>query len=142
MENFTPQRLANSAHTLPSRNHDGLVLNEYLTMLSFKALLTKEDIVNFHIGTIEGSSEEALNIKRFDRGSEGERFHFEKFNQLLGIPSRAKYDRAHKDMAAFMRQSKECISTEIYRLYQRILSGILVGNTDMHLKKFAMFHTE
>lgn len=126
----------------PSRNHDDLVLNEYLTMLAFKALLPKEDIVDLHIGTIEGSSEETLIIKRFDRGPEGERFHFEEFNQLLGIPSRAKYDGAHKDMAAFMRESKECIPTEIYRLYQRILAGILVGNTDMHLKNFAMFHTE
>ena len=125
----------------PSRNHDDLVLNEYLTMLAFKTLLPKEDIVDLHIGTIEGSSEEALIIKRFDRGPNGERFHFEEFNQLLNIPSRAKYDGAHKDMAEFMRHTKGCIPTEIYRLYQRILAGILLGNTDMHLKNFAMFHT-
>jgi serine/threonine-protein kinase HipA len=26
-------------------------------------------------------------------------------------------------------------------LYRRILTGLLLGNTDMHLKNFAMFHT-
>lgn len=126
----------------PSRNHDDLVLNEYLTMLAFQALLPKEEIVDLHIGGIEGFSEEALIIKRFDRSADGERYHFEEFNQLLGISSRGKYDGAHKDMADFMRQSKACIPTEIYRLFQRILAGILVGNTDMHLKNFAMFHTQ
>lgn len=29
----------------------------------------------------------------------------------------------------------------MYRLYLRILAGFLIGNTDMHLKNFAMFHT-
>lgn len=29
----------------------------------------------------------------------------------------------------------------VYPLYKRILVGILLGNTDMHLKNFAMFHT-
>ena len=45
-------------------------------------------------------------------------------------------------MADFLRETEGCIPTEIYRLYLRILAGILVGNTDMHLKNFAMLHTD
>ena len=32
--------------------------------------------------------------------------------------------------------------TQVYILYRRILAGLLMGNTDMHLKNFAMFHTK
>lgn len=35
-----------------------------------------------------------------------------------------------------------CLPAEIYRLYLRILAGLLLGNTDMHLKNFAMFCTD
>jgi len=145
----------------PSRNHDDLVLNEYLTMLAFKALLPKDDVVDLHLGEIEGAPEKVLIIKRFDRnlihleenfgGGPGDQFqqssfgikrvHFEEFNQLPGFPSDAKYEGAHKDMADFMSKTDGCLPVEIYRLYQRILAGILLGNTDMHLKNFAMFHT-
>lgn len=70
------------------------------------------------------------------------RFHFEEFNQLLGRSSRTKYDGAHKDMADFILGTDGCLPTQAYLLYRRILAGLLLGNTDMHLKNFAMSHTE
>lgn len=126
----------------PSHHHEDLVINEYLTMLAFKALLPNDDVVDLHIGEVQGLSDPALIIKRFDRTLSGDRIHFEEFNQLLGQASRFKYDGAHKDMASFIRNTKNCLSAEIYRLYLRILAGLLLGNTDMHLKNFAMFHTK
>ncbi|PWU06238.1 MAG: hypothetical protein C5B43_02110 [Verrucomicrobia bacterium] len=126
----------------PSHHHDDLVINEYLTMLAFKALLPEDDVVDFHLGTIEGLPEIALIIKRFDRNHAGDRIHFEEFNQLLGQPSRFKYNGAYKDMASFIQNTKDCLIAEIYRLYLRILAGFLLGNTDMHLKNFAMLHTK
>ena len=80
-------------------------------------------------------------IKRFDRTADGKRIHFEEFNQLLGHMSNAKYDGSHKEMAEFIRNTPRCLPAEIYRLYLRILAGLLLGNTDMHFKNFAMFHT-
>ncbi len=44
-------------------------------------------------------------------------------------------------MADFIRATPGCLPVEIYRLYLRILAGLLLGNTDMHFKNFAMFHT-
>jgi len=126
----------------PSPDHDDLVTNEYLTTLAFKALLPKEEIVDIEIGSADGFDEQALIIKRFDRDEKEGRIHFEEFNQLLNYKSHHKYDAAYKDMSSFMLNSKKCIPAENYRLYLRILAGILLGNTDMHLKNFAMFHTK
>lgn len=125
-----------------SPRHDDLPANEYLTTKALKALLPDEDIVDLRLGRIDGFKDPALIIKRFDRTGDGQRIHFEEFNQLLGCPSEAKYEGSHKSMADFIRQTPGCLPAEIYRLYLRILAGLLLGNTDMHLKNFAMFHTE
>ena len=45
-------------------------------------------------------------------------------------------------MADFIYQEKNCLPTEVYRLFKRILVGLLLGNTDMHFKNFAMLHTK
>ena len=45
-------------------------------------------------------------------------------------------------MSNFILHTKECLPTENYRLYARILGGLLLGNTDMHFKNFAMLHTQ
>jgi len=125
----------------PSRDHDELIEIEYYTMAAFNALLPTDSVAELYIMEVEGFRERALIIKRFDRGKDGERIHFEEFNQLLGRPSHAKYGGAYKDMANFIWNTKGCLPVEVYRLYLRILAGLLLGNTDMHLKNFAMFHT-
>lgn len=125
----------------PSKDHDDLVINEYLTTLAFKALLPHDDVVELSIDTIAGFLEPALIIKRFDR-IDGSRIHFEEFNQLLGRKSTDKYEGSYKEMGDFIRTTKGCLPIEAYRLYARIVVGLLLGNTDMHLKNFALFHTD
>jgi serine/threonine-protein kinase HipA len=44
-------------------------------------------------------------------------------------------------MAAFILKTPGCTPVDAWRLYQRILVCLLTGNTDAHLKNFAMFHT-
>lgn len=124
----------------PSSDHSDLIDNEYMTTLAFKALLPDDEVVDLSIGSVEGQSEPALVIKRFDRSSEG-RIHFEEFNQLLGHKSSAKYDGSHKEMSDFISNTPGCLPVENYRLFGRILAGILLGNTDMHFKNFAMLHS-
>lgn len=124
----------------PSSGHADLTINEYLTSSAFKALLPDDNVVDLSIGSVEGITEPALITKRFDRSPEG-RIHFEEFNQLLNRKSSAKYDGHYKEMSDFIRTVRECLPIENYRLYARILAGILLGNTDMHFKNFAMFHT-
>ncbi len=123
-----------------SRSHYDLVANEYLTTIAYKCLLPEDTCVEMHLGNIHGFDEEALIIKRFDR-LQGKRIHFEEFNQLLNQPSNNKYDGSYQSIADFISNTPGCLSAEIYRFYLRVLAGILLGNTNMHLKNFAMFHT-
>lgn len=125
----------------PSLHHNDLVINEYLTTLAFKALLPNDDVVELMVGEVQGFEEQALIIKRFDRDVQGGRIHFEEFNQLLNLKSSAKYNGSYKDITDFIYNTKSCIPVEGYRVYQRILAGLLLGNTDMNFKNFAMFHT-
>jgi serine/threonine-protein kinase HipA len=123
-----------------SAAHPDLIENEYLTTQAFKALLN-DDVAELSIGSIEGLDKPALLIKRFDR-KDDERIHFEEFNQLLNHRSNSKYDGAHKDMADFILQTDGCLPTQNYLLFRRIIVGLLLGNTDMHFKNFAMIHTD
>jgi serine/threonine-protein kinase HipA len=123
-----------------SSNHTDLIDNEYLTTLAFKAILPDDAAVDLSIDSVEGQSEPALVIKRFDRSAEG-RIHFEEFNQLFGYKSSAKYEGSHKEMSDFISNTPGCLPVENYRLFGRILAGFLLGNTDMHFKNFAMFHS-
>jgi hypothetical protein len=67
--------------------------------------------------------------------------HFEEFNQLLGKYSGDdKYEGAYEDIGQFILRTPSCIPAEADRLLRRILACLLVGNTDAHLKNFAMFH--
>jgi serine/threonine-protein kinase HipA len=126
---------------LPSGSLRDLVENEFLTTAAVRALLPDDEVVDPVIAPITGIQERALLVPRFDRLRSGTRIHFEEFNQLLGRRSGDdKYDAAYEDMASFIRATRGCTQVDVWRLYRRILVCFLTGNTDAHLKNFAMFH--
>lgn len=119
-----------------------IVENEYLTTVANKSLLPGHDVVDVQVGAVDGIEERALLVKRFDRLPSGTKRHFEEFNQLMGRRSGDdKYDAAYEDMAAFLRGVPGYTAVDLRRLFERILVCFLTGNTDAHLKNFAMFHT-
>jgi serine/threonine-protein kinase HipA len=127
---------------LPSGALRDLVENEYLATIACRALLPDDDIVEPEIASVQGIKERALVVPRFDRLPSGAKRHFEEFNQLLGKRSGdEKYDARYDDMAAFIRNTPGCALADAWRLFRRILVCFLIGNTDAHLKNFAMFHT-
>lgn len=126
---------------LQSDKVNDITYNEWITLSAAKALFPEDDYVEAEIKEVEALEEEALVVKRFDRVGE-KRLHFEEFNQLLNKFSSDKYEGAYSDMARFIYSENACLPVEVYRLYKRILVAILTGNTDMHFKNFAMFHTE
>jgi serine/threonine-protein kinase HipA len=127
---------------LPSGTLRDIVENEFLTTAANRALLPDDKIVDVEIGTLEGIDGRALLVRRFDRLRSGTKLHFEEFNQLLGRRSGDdKYNASYDDMAAFIRNTPGCTQVDAWRLYRRILVCFLTGNTDAHLKNFAMFHT-
>lgn len=115
---------------------------EWLTTLATKKLLPTEDVAEMDFAPVEGVAGHALVIKRFDRTKDGEKLHFEEFNQLLGRRSVDKYRGGYEDMAQFIYKTPGCIPAEAERLFRRILACLLTGNTDAHLKNFALFHQQ
>jgi len=126
---------------LPSGQWPDIIALEWLTTEATRKLLPGEPIAEMEIAAIDHLAGEALLIRRFDRTPDGRRLHFEEFNQLLGKASRDKYAGSYEDMAGFIRTTPGCVPAEAERLYRRVLACLLVGNTDAHLKNFAMLHT-
>ena len=124
-----------------SATHADILENEFLTTKALHTLLPNEDVVSPFFQTIEGVKEPALLIARFDRQNQN-RIHFEEFNQLLNKNSNEKYNGSYQDIATFIQEVPLCLPVENYRLFMRILAGLLLGNTDMHFKNFALFHTK
>ena len=112
---------------------------EYLSSVAVKYLLPEDEVCHLEIIYLNELNEKALIIERFDR-FENKRKHFEEFNQLLNNYSAKKYDLSYDQMAQFMFNSNKCTEMEVIKLFARILAYILIGNTDAHLKNFAMFY--
>jgi serine/threonine-protein kinase HipA len=127
---------------LPSGALRDIVENEYLTTAACRAMLPSDDIVQPVIAKLDGIADRALLVPRFDRLRSGTKRHFEEFNQLLGRRSGDdKYGASYDDMARFILKTPRCTPVDAWRLYRRILACFMTGNTDAHLKNFAMFHT-
>ena len=124
----------------PSVQLPDIIELEWLTTLAAKKLLPEEPVVELEIASLRDIAAEALMIRRFDRTANGEKLHFEEFNQILGNRSEDKYRGKYEDVTAFIRTSPVCTPVEAERLFRRILVCLLLGNTDAHLKNFAMFH--
>jgi len=139
----SPGEISTHIAKLPSPSHADLLENEFLTLTASRALLKGDQVAKAELTTL--GDRPALIIERFDRVVEGglvKRLHFEEFNQLLGKSSLEKYEGAYEEMAEFLHASPDCLPVETDRLFRRVLAAILLGNTDAHLKNFALFHTE
>lgn len=126
---------------LPSGQLPDIIALEWLTTEATRNLLPEEPVVEVFVDALDTIANEALFVRRFDRTPEGEKRHFEEFNQLLGRHSEAKYDGSYEDMGRFVYETPTCVPAEAERLFRRVLACLLLGNTDAHLKNFAMFHT-
>ena len=116
---------------------------EYITTQACAALLKEDIVAEMTLAPLQDVAERALLVKRFDRTKDGKRFHFEEFNQLLGNRSEDKYEACYEHMADFITQNGDiCLRAECDTLFRRVMACILTGNTDAHLKNFAMAHTE
>lgn len=142
---YRPARRNETSHyiaKLPSGALIDIVENEFITTQAHRALLPDDRIVRLEIARVEGVEGRALLVERFDRLASGAKIHFEEFNQLLGRRSGDdKYDGGYDDMAAFIRRTPGCVQVDAWRLYRRELVCFLTGDTDAHLKNFAMIHT-
>ena len=128
---------------LPSPTLPDILGLEYITTQAYAALLKEDTVAEMTLAPLQGVSERSLLVKRFDRTEDGGQIHFEEFNQLLGNRSEDKYEACYEHMADFIIQNGDiCLRAECDTLFRRVMACILTGNTDAHLKNFAMEHTE
>ena len=136
---------------LPTTNHPDLVVNEYACYQLCKALdlqtadaeiITREQAelpehVPFH---------DILAVQRFDHLPDGSRIHMEEFNQALGYAPRHKYGKGLQQDWPTMLRVLDRLSPEPVQdtreFLARTVAAILMGNTDAHLKNWALIYPD
>ncbi|RCW68882.1 type II toxin-antitoxin system HipA family toxin [Pseudorhodoferax soli] len=87
-----------------------------------------------------------LAVPRFDRGPEGQRIHMEEFAQALQYPPQHKYGREMVRDYATMLQVLDRYSArpvpDVREFMGRFVAFILMGNTDAHLKNWALLYPD
>lgn len=126
---------------LPSSQLADILELELVTLRATTALLPGDPVAEAKIAPVGEEIPKALLVRRFDRSANGSKRHFEEFNQILGRFSEDKYEGSYEEMGEFIRKTPSCVPAEADTLYRRILAAVLTGNTDAHLKNFAMSHT-
>ena len=128
---------------LPSPTLPDILGLEYITTQACAALLKEDIVAEMTLAPLKDVAERALFVRRFDRTEDSKQLHFEEFNQLLGKRPEDKYEACYEHMADFIIQNGDiCLRAECDTLFRRVMACILTGNTDAHLKNFAMEHTK
>ena len=132
---------------LPTTAHPDLVANEYTGYQLCKALGLQVAEVSL-ITRAEADLPDAvpfndiLAVQRFDHLPGGGRVHMEEFNQVLGYTPRQKYGKGIlQDWATLLRVLHRLSSQPVQdtrEFLARMVAFILMGNTDAHLKNWAL----
>lgn len=87
-----------------------------------------------------------LAVQRFDHLPGGQRVHMEEFNQVLGYTPRQKYGKGIlQDYATMLRVLNRLSSQPVQdtrEFLARMVAFILMGNTDAHLKNWALVYPD
>ncbi|WP_438755142.1 type II toxin-antitoxin system HipA family toxin [Pararhizobium sp. O133] len=132
----------------PSTAFPGVSENEYANLALAAAIGTEvPDRELVEKSDFEGIPEEfdtlsdgkALLVKRFDRGSAGERIHIEDFAQVFSVyPSRKYEGAAYHDIAAALGAAVS--SAAALEFVRRLALAAITGNGDMHLKNWSLIY--
>ncbi len=103
-------------------------------------LIDLGDVVGLpDLGAISGN--QALAIKRFDRGEEGARIHIEDFAQVYGLFPDAKYSKVSYANIANMVWTLTG-EAGLVDFIRRLVFNIMIGNGDMHLKNWSFIYPD
>ena len=140
---------------LPTTAHPDLVANEFmgyqlcqalqLNCASARIISRAEAELPEHI-----PFEQILAVDRFDHLAGGERVHMEEFNQVLGYAPRHKYGQRNparplQDWATMLRVLNRLSTQPVQdtrEFLARMLAFTLMGNTDAHLKNWALIYPD
>ena len=140
---------------LPTTAHPDLVANEYMGYQLCKAL--QLNCANAHIISRNDAElpeqipfADILAVDRFDHLPGGARVHMEEFNQVMGYAPRQKYGQRNpaqplQDWATMLRVLNRLSSQPVQdtrEFLARMVSFILMGNIDAHLKNWALIYPD
>jgi serine/threonine-protein kinase HipA len=135
---------------IPDRSLRDLVLNEYLTMRWLHAagmdvpavsVAPAKEVVGIPEGVVD-PAELVYVVERFDRSASG-RVHVEDFAQIADVPPSSKYGEfgtSYDGLAAAILQIVGVAGYEDF--IQRLVAMLIVGNTDAHLKNWALIYPD
>ena len=132
---------------LPSTRHPDLVANEFAAYQLARALglnCAEAELIPRTAAELPEHVpfDEILAVRRFDRLPDGRRQHMEEFAQIFGYEPRHKYGKNLFDDYSAMLRVIDRLSADPARDAQefvnRFVAFILMGNTDAHLKNWAM----
>lgn len=134
---------------LPAADHDNVPENEFAIMhmagkIGIPApeikLVPLKDIHGLpEFGKLRGSN--ALAVKRFDRGENGQRIHIEDFAQVYGVLPEKKYEGVNFKGITQMVWTL-CGEDGLRDFIKRLTYTILTGNGDMHLKNWSFIYDD
>jgi serine/threonine-protein kinase HipA len=132
----------------PSTSFPGVSENEYANLALAEAIgmdVPERELVEQ--SEFEGIPKEfetlsdgkVLLVKRFDRGTNGERIHIEDFAQVFGVYPLRKYEGgAYHDIAAALNVAVS--SAAALEFVRRLALAAITGNGDMHLKNWSLIY--
>lgn len=136
---------------LPTSRHPDLVANE-MTGYRLAQALGLDCAHARIIGRAEAELPEAvpfeqiLAVQRFDRGPDGLRVHMEEFIQVLGYPPGRKYGTDltadYGNMLRVLNALSANRVADVREFVHRLVAFILMGNTDAHLKNWALTYPD
>ncbi|MGC7403264.1 type II toxin-antitoxin system HipA family toxin [Pandoraea pneumonica] len=136
---------------LPTTRHPDLVENEFTGYRLCEALgldCAKAEIISRRDADLpeQVPFEHILAVPRFDRLPDGRRVHMEEFAQVLQYPPRSKYGRGldidYSTMLRVLDQLSAQPVQDVREFMRRLIAFILLGNTDAHLKNWALTYPD
>jgi serine/threonine-protein kinase HipA len=136
---------------LPTTRHPDLVENEFTGYRLCEALdlnCAKAEIISRRDADLpeQVPFEHILAVPRFDRLPDGRRVHMEEFAQVLQYPPRSKYGRGldidYTTMLRVLDQLSGEPVRDVREFLRRLIAFILLGNTDAHLKNWALTYPD
>jgi serine/threonine-protein kinase HipA len=66
----------------------------------------------------------------------------EEFAQILNKPSKEKFEGSYEDIAIRILEHSALPKIDLLLYFKQIIFNVLIGNTDAHLKNFALLETK
>ena len=134
---------------VPTERYPGLVEAEFASLMLARAigvrtadghLVPVKNVEGIPVEFMKGG-DNALAIRRFDRGPGNQRIHTEDFAQIIGAVGDRKYTMANEETNLNMiRRFCGDWSGELLEGVRRIVANLMLGNGDAHLKNWSLLY--